>query len=372
MKKALILGTLAGQVDAILTLQARDVEVHACGHRRQGPGVEVADEFHLVDITDPEAVQALAQRIGVDLVYSVGSDIAMPTVAQVSDRLGLPHFHSPEVTELLRNKEMMRARLDEAGVSPVAYLFVEPTDPVPPWTVFPAIVKPVDSQGQRGISIVESPEDLPAALRLAKSEAISGNAILEELLVGPEVSAHVIVEDGEVRLILPSDRHVWAGPMVGIPHAHSIPLNSGTIESSDELVLLVEQCVSAIGVVNGPLYFQTIVTSNGPRIVEIASRLDGCHLWRMIKTSTGFDLLDAVLARLLGEPWPDFSAVDTPRPTTLEFFLENPNESVTEQYMESAPHADAEFVEFQLEAGQMPRRTNPTVARLGYQIYSGF
>lgn len=372
MKKVLILGTLAGQVDAISSLQARGVEVHACGHLRQGPGVEAADEFHLTDITDADSVQDLVESIGADFVYSVGSDVAMPTVTQVSERLGLPHFHSSEVTELLRNKELMRARLDEAGVSPVAYVFVEPGDPVPEWDLFPAIVKPVDSQGQRGISIVESADELPAALALAKAEAISGNAILEELLVGPEVSAHVIVEHGKVRTVLPSDRHVWDGPMVGIPRAHSIPLSIDTVDVTDQLTVLVEECVAAIGVVNGPLYFQTIVTKRGPRIVEIASRLDGCHLWHMIKLSTGFDLLDAVLGRLLGEPWPDFGVAASATPTTLEFFLGRPDERVTNEYIAAAPHRGAAFVEFQLEAGQMPRKTNPTVARLGYQIYAGF
>ena len=62
MKKVLILGALAGQVDAIEALKARGVEVHVCAHVRSGPGVEAADEFHLADIVDPDQVEAVAKK----------------------------------------------------------------------------------------------------------------------------------------------------------------------------------------------------------------------------------------------------------------------------------------------------------------------
>ena len=105
MTKVLILGGLAGQVDALESLRRRGVETHMCGHEKKGPGVDEADHFHIADITSVDAVKRVAIEIGADMVYSVGSDIAMPTVVRVSEDLGLPHFHGVELTDILRQKQ---------------------------------------------------------------------------------------------------------------------------------------------------------------------------------------------------------------------------------------------------------------------------
>lgn len=371
MTRALILGTLPGQVDAIEALKERGLEVHACGHERVGPGVTAADRFWQVDITDISAVGDLAASIEAQLVYSLGSDIAMPTVVAVSEALGLPHFHSSALTEVLRSKTLTRERLDSAGVSPVAYQRVGPQDDAQGWAVFPAFVKPVDSQGQRGISVVSDRAQLQVALDEARTATRTGEVIVEEVLRGPEVSIHVFVDDGDVRFFLASDRYVWDGPMVGVAESHAIPLAPATEGAHDSLRELVTQCVAALGVTNGPLYFQTIVTTNGPRIVEIASRLDGCHMWRLIRMTTGFDFLDAVMGRLLGEPWPDVPVEPAAEPMTLRFFLDSPDVVATDEYLAATATADALFVDLQVPRGERPRRTNDVVARFGYEIYRG-
>ncbi|WP_143275791.1 ATP-grasp domain-containing protein [Brevibacterium yomogidense] len=371
MKKVLILGALAGQVDAVESLRRRKVEVHVCAHEPTGPGVEAADRFHLADIRDTDQVLRLAEKIGADVVYSVGSDIAMPTVAEVSDKLGLPFFHSEALTDTLRRKQALRERLNDAGLSPVAHTTVGAGEPVPEWDVFPSIVKPVDAQGQRGISVVHTTNELADAVEVARDSSISGPVIIEEFLQGPEVSAHVIVENGRVKFFLPSDRHVWQGPLVGVPEAHSVPLGDTTRVWELQLRELVEGVVATLGVNDGPLYFQTIFTSNGPRIIEVASRLDGCHLWRLIKASTGIDILDAVLGRLLGDPWPEFPDELRPAAMTLGFFLDSPDITVTDEYVRLVSRADAEFAQIQVPIGESPRRTNELVARVGYHVYPG-
>ena len=45
-----------------------------------------------------------------------------------------------------------------------------------------------------------------------------------------------------------------------------------------------------------------IATSDGPRIVEIAPRLDGCHMWRLIEAAHGVNLIAMAVDCLSGEP----------------------------------------------------------------------
>ncbi len=364
----LILGTLYGQADAITRLRSRGWTVYACGHRRDGPGVDAADEFFLVDILDVDAVTSLAGRLQVDALYSVGSDNAMPTVAAVSERLGLPNFHSAEITETLHQKVLLRRFLDAHDLSPVEHRVVRSGDDVVGFANYPAIVKPSDSQGQRGIRIVADETEAAAAVPDALAVSASRSAILEEFLVGPEISIHVFVVDGHVRFLLPSDRYVWQGPMTGVPSGHGVPARLLEPAVRPAVEQLIDAVVEALGVGTGPLYFQMILTDDGPRIVEIAPRLDGCHLWRLVELHTGFNILDRCFDLLAGEAWEPIAAwSDEPR-LELLFDLGPPDVPVDWGAIEGADTPEVLFEERQVADGALPRDANGVVSRLGYRI----
>lgn len=367
-RSALILGALPGQADAMHRLRTAGWKVYACGHRREGAGVEAADEFFVVDILDPEGVADLAERLDVDIVYSVGSDIAMPTVAAVSERLGLPLFHSSETTQILHRKDLLRTFLAEHDLSPVAHRIVLSADDLADFPTYPAIVKPVDSQGQRGITIVQDHAEAVAALPEALAASHSGRAVLEELLIGPEVTVHVFVVGGEVKILPASDRVVWEGPLTGIPAAHVMPPRTIGAEQTAQMGELIERFVTALGVSDGPLYFQLIFTAAGPRIVEVAPRLDGCHLWRLLEVHTGFDILSACFTQMMGDAWPGDPEVPSGVSHTLRFHLTDPAIPFDPAAHSFADLGEVVFEEFHVEPGEVARDTNGHVARLGYAI----
>lgn len=367
-RRALILGTLPGQTDAITRLQREGWTVFACGHERVGTGVAAADEFFLADILDVDQVAELAERLAVDVVYSVGSDIAMPTVAAVSARLGLASFHDLEVTETLHRKGRMRTFLARQGLSPVQHAVVDGEDALSGFGAYPAILKPADSQGQRGISVVASHDEAVAALPEALGASRSSTAIIEEFLDGPEISIHVVVVDGVVALFLPSDRHVWEGPVVGFPEGHTMPasfLDEDTTAAARELV---DRVVAGLGVTDGPLYFQMILTSAGPRIVEVAPRLDGCHLWRLIEVHSDWDLLTALFRLLVGDGWQGPASWPSSPSHTLRFHLSAPDEPFDPSDHDVSRFGTVVYEEFQVEPGTTPRSINDHVARVGYAI----
>lgn len=369
-RSALILGTLPGQVDAIEILKAAGWRVYTCGHRREGPGVEAADEFFLVDILDVDAVAGLADRLQVDIVYSVGSDIAMPTVARVNERLGLPSFHSVEITDILQRKDLLRDALDRAGLSPVQHRTLTSTADLEGFSAYPAIVKPSDSQGQRGITIVETPDEARDVVETALGYSNSGTAIIEEWLDGPEISVHVFVVDGRVRFFLPSDRFVWQGELIGVASGHAMPARTLDDATRPMLERLVQDFVASLSIETGPLYFQLILTKNGPRIVEVASRLDGCHLWRLTEQHTGFNLMAACFDVLAGEPWIDPAPWDDGVTDELHFYLGPPNRPF--HLADYLPPADAAvtYQEPQVDEGDLPRDANGVVSRFGYYMTS--
>jgi len=348
-------------------LRSRGFRVYACGHEPVGPGVANADQFFQVDILDIDAVAELAASLGVDFVYSVGSDMAMPTVAAVSARLGLPGFHNYETTELLHRKVLLRTFLNDRGLSPVDFRVVQSAGDLTGFSSYPAIVKPSDSQGQRGISVVADKQEASAAVQHAVGFSRTGQAVIETLLEGPEVSVHVFVVDGEVEFRLPSDRFVWDGPLTGIPCGHRLPAHFVTAEADAQIERLIVDVVDALAIGTGPLYFQLILTSDGPRIIEIAPRLDGCHLWLLIKLHTGFDILDRCLGLLSGETWVDVPGWDDSIDHVLNFYLSPPKDAFEPEQWNAHPGLTI-HQEFQVEPGERPRNINGVVSRVGFDI----
>ena len=91
-KKVLILGIGSAQLDAILRCKEHDHEVFSLGYSKEGQGLPYADHFEVIDIADKLKVLEYARAHEVDLVFSIGSDIAMPTIGFVSGRLGTPQL----------------------------------------------------------------------------------------------------------------------------------------------------------------------------------------------------------------------------------------------------------------------------------------
>lgn len=367
-KRALILGTLHGQAEAMTALKDIGWTVFSCGFKREGPGVEAAEEFFLVDTLDVDGVTALAEKLQVDCVYCVGSDIAMPTVAAVSEKLGLPLFHNSEITDTLHRKVRLRSFLESHNLSRVQYHTVREVADLEGFAHYPAILKPTDSQGQRGITRVSSRAEAEKALPHALRASPTNTAIIEEWLDGNEISVHVVVVNGEVRFFMPSDRYTWQGAAIGIPRAHGLPSKWLDQDTASVVRSLVDDFVSGLGIRNGPLYFQLILTSSGPRIVEVAPRLDGCHLWRLIYERTGFNLLVAMFRFLVDGEWQDPLLVEGESSHILHFHLAEPDHFFHAADFPSRTVGRLCYKEYQTAENQLLVSAGSPVVRVGYFI----
>ena len=89
-KKILILGAGNAQIDLIRYCKRMGMEVLGCSYSDFDPGIPLLDHFEQINITDVPGVIAYAERESVDFIYSVGSDIAMPTAARAMDALEMP------------------------------------------------------------------------------------------------------------------------------------------------------------------------------------------------------------------------------------------------------------------------------------------
>jgi biotin carboxylase len=366
LKKAIVLGVGNAQVDLIRHLKERGWWVIGCSYRQEGRGLELVDQFALLNITDVDGIESLARSEKADLVYSIGSDLAMPTAARVASRLGLPAFVPAETAELLQNKLSLRRFLAEHNISPIRHRKVCGQGDLDGWTCFPAMVKPVDNQGQRGVFLANSMEEAMAGIDGSLKFSPSRTLIIEEFLEGPEVSVNTFVLNGETVFNEVSDRLVVEGYAGGIPRGHIYPAAHCPQAVLPEVKQLTASCNRELAIQNGPVYYQAILTKDGPRIVEVTPRLDGCHMWRLIKTVSGVDLLDASISYLFGDEPPDLCVKTGLQSHYLGFYF-CPSNEIFHRANYILPK-DAGHLELYYAEGETVRPINGQLEKVGYYI----
>src|SRR3954465_13118692 len=184
----LFVGAGRHQRRAIRRARELGLRVVAVDRNAAALGLGEADVAEVVDFTDAAAVTEVGRKHGVDGVLTVSADRAVPVVAAVAEALGLPGIGT-ETAHLMTHKVAMRRRLAEGGVPQPRFAAVRArreAAPAAETVGFPAVLKPADSGGQRGLFLLESFDDLDRHLHAALADSPTGEAILEEFTHGIE------------------------------------------------------------------------------------------------------------------------------------------------------------------------------------------
>ena len=185
MKKLLLLGGASYLLPVIREAQAMGIHVITCDYLPDNIAHKYSDEYRDVSIIDKDAVLEAAKELRIDGIMSFACDPGVTTAAYVAEKLSLPFAGSYESVCILQNKARFRDFLREHGFNvPWSYSFrsvaeaVENADKL----AYPAIVKPVDSAGSKGVSRIDSASELPSAVECALSYSFSDTVIVEEFL----------------------------------------------------------------------------------------------------------------------------------------------------------------------------------------------
>ena len=186
MSSVLFVGAGRHQRRAIAQARERGLRVVAVDRNPDAPGLALADAPEVVDFVDVDAVEEVARRHEVNGALTVSADRAVPVVAAVTERLGLPTIGT-DVAHRMTHKIAMRRTLAEEGIPQPAFAAVRSLAEgrAALETVgLPAVLKPVDSGGQRGLFRIETPGDLESHLHSALAESPGREAILEGFVEG--------------------------------------------------------------------------------------------------------------------------------------------------------------------------------------------
>jgi biotin carboxylase len=323
----LFVGAGRHQRRALSRLKELGVRIVAVDRNPDAPGLALADLSEVVDILDVPAVIEVGRRQGVDGVMTYAADRAVPVVAAVAEALGLPGIGT-ETAHLMTNKIAMRRQLAEAGVPQPRFAAVRTLHEARAAAGsvgFPAVLKPADSAGQRGLFLCQSLDDVERHLHSSLIQSIEQEAILESYHQGLEVNGLLVVRDGEPVVVTLSDRRRPAGSGFGVAIAHVYP---STLfgDALEEVRRAGVHTVKALGLRDGIAYPQVLWSEDGvARLVEVAARIPAGQMDSVARYGVGVDLIEIALAQALGRPVPDDLVVPkTQQPMAISFLTAKP------------------------------------------------
>lgn len=322
MKKKTIMFIGAGeyQLPGIKKAKEMGLRVVATDYDKNASGLKVADVPVVLDVKDIEGSIKIAKENKIDGVLTIASDIAVPTVAAVADELGLPGI-SPEVARIATNKALMREKFVEYCVPSPKFREVrtlaeakEAAEEIG----FPVVVKPVDNAGSRGVSKINKIEDIEKAYRSAKEFSREGSLLIEEFMDGEEVAVDAFIYKKRMHAMAVSDK-IRTPPPYLLDTIVIFPSNYSDDIINEVCKIAMNASAYAVGIDNSPIHVEIMMTSEGPKMVELAARGAGFKVYTdILPMVNGVDTLDATIKMSL-DMEPDFS-VKKKGAAVLKFF----------------------------------------------------
>lgn len=227
----------------------------------------------------PETVRHLAAH-GVRTVIAA-SEYGVTLADELSQELGLPH-HEHRLRAARRDKHAMAQALAAAGLPHARTVLVhseqELSAAMDGRASFPLVVKPVNSAGSEGCLIVESRERAMELFRAHTGQVnlmgeVNDGYLVQEFLRGTQYIVNTVSTGG--RHLLAEVYAERIDHVDGAPMLRHIISRSGFTAAEQELVDYVLRCLDALGIREGAAHTEVMLTEEGPRLVEVNSRVMG-------------------------------------------------------------------------------------------------
>lgn len=313
-KKLMLLGGIRYLLPAIEAAHKHGCHVITVDYLPDNIAHKYSDEYHNVSILDKEAVLTLAKELQIDGILSYAVDPGVVTAAYVAEQMNLPFTCSYKAACILQDKSRFRQFLTEHGFNvPNAkgYTNVEEALKDVDFFNWPIIVKPVDSAGSKGVTRVDEPKNLKAAIAHALDESHIGHFIIEDFLElqGYQSSADCFTIDGKLVYADYSDQ-LFDKYAVN-PYTPSIEIWPSTMRKAhqDYLTKELQRLIRLLDCGSGLYNVESRVCKNDkPYIMEVSPRAGGNRIAELQRIGTGIDLIEAEVCKAVGLTMPNLAS----------------------------------------------------------------
>lgn len=307
MKKVLLLGGSRYIIPIIEACHKLGYKAITCDYLPNNVAHKYSDEYFNVSIIDKEAVFDLAQDLKVDGILSFACDPGVETMAYVCEKLGLPCVGSYESVHILQDKVLFRKFLSDNGFNvPIAngYDSIESAIKDIDRYRMPVIVKPADSAGSKGVTRIESAEELIAAAEYAIGYSKTKRFIVEEFITQKGCSSDSDCFSINGRLAFASFSNQWFDKNAVNPYtpaAYSWP-SGMPIAVQGELRSELQRLIKLLNLQTSIYNIETRQGTDGKAyIMEVSPRGGGNRISELLRYACGTDLILNTVRAAVGD-----------------------------------------------------------------------
>lgn len=267
----------------------------------------IKDAF-LVDVRDKERILDYARKNSVCGVITDQTDIAVRSVAYVAEQMGLPGI-GYETGCLFTDKSMMRARMAELGIKLLPNRTVSSLEEAEAYYSEiggNVIIKPLDTQGSRGVQVCRSASELASKYEEASRWSSNRDVLIERFATGREFVVEGLAVDYEFRNLCIGDTLYFDLPDAFAAKSRIFPTVADDALRQRVLDLNTE-IITGFGLKQGITHSEFIMDGDDIYLIETAARGGGVFISSdLIHLSCGLDtegfLLDIATGRQKGLP----------------------------------------------------------------------
>lgn len=305
-KNILILGAGEGQMPLIQRAKNAGCYALVVSPKGKYPGFAWADECVYADISDAERMLEIAQEKQIHAIATDQTDVSISSVQYVAQTLNLPCIQCENIDHF-RYKSLMREVCQQSGIPTIQYCTTSDLNEAIEFFSTKvndaAILKPVDSQGSRGVTVVQSVEELQSAFALAQKYSKSNRIIIEQFIDGQEIEIDTVVKDGQIIAALVGDVHNFASENAFSAYERIYPSLLYTGAELERIHATNSATINALGLITGWTHGEYIVSKTGEvYLLEVGARGGGNYIGSdIVKTMLGVGTDEMALRTALGD-----------------------------------------------------------------------
>lgn len=298
-KRVLLIGTSFSAAPLLKALRDMGFTVDVCGNDPHDACVAWADAYHAIDYSDPQALADLVDRESFDFLCPSCNDFGYLAAARVASTRGFVGFDTALATHTLHDKAAFRAFCMRHGIR-VPRAWGDATGTPPP-EAYPVLVKPVDSFSGRGMTRVDAPEQLAAAIAFARTASRSRRVVVEEFIDGSLHSHSAFLRGQRIASDYFVDEFCTVHPyQVNCSNAPSLLGEDARRQMREHVARLSE----LLDLADGLLHTQFLVRDGVVHVIECMRRCPGDLFYHLVSYSSGACYIEDYLRPFVADPTP--------------------------------------------------------------------
>ena len=233
----------------------------------------------LIDVRDKDRILEFARERSICGVITDQTDIAVRSVAYVAEKLGLPGI-GYETGCLFTDKSLMRERMAQLGIKLLPHRTVSSLEEALAYydeIGGSIIIKPLDTQGSRGVQICRSADDLKSKYAEAARWSSNHSVLIERFATGREFLVEGLAVDYEFRNLCIGDTLYFDLPDAFAAKSRIFP----TVVDDDlrqRVLDLNTKIITGFGLKQGITHSEFIMDGDDIYLIETAARGGGVFI----------------------------------------------------------------------------------------------